>query len=177
MSTNNILRYPIGKFKAPKNFTDELREEFISEIEETPFHLRNAVENLDEDQLNTPYRQGGWTVEQVIHHLPDSHMNAYIRVKLALTENEPVIKPYDQDAWAKLEDYRTTPIETSLQLLDSVHLRWIILLRSLNPDQFERSMQHPEIGLITIDWCVAQYAWHGKHHIAQINSLKQRMGW
>lgn len=104
-------------------------------------------------------------------------MNAYIRVKLALTENEPVIKPYDQDAWAKLEDYRTTPIETSLQLLDSVHLRWIILLRSLNPDQFERSMQHPEIGLITIDWCVAQYAWHGKHHIAQINSLKQRMGW
>jgi DinB superfamily len=109
--------------------------------------------------------------------LPDSHMNAYIRIKLALTEDEPTIKTYKEDVWAKLEDYFTTPINISLTLLDAVHARWIILLRSLEPEQFERKLRHPEIGLIDINWCVAQYAWHGKHHIAQINSLKQRMGW
>jgi len=171
------LKYPIGKFKAPKVYNAELREGFISGIEETPFFLRQAVENLDEEQLNTPYREGGWTVEQVVHHLPDSHMNAYIRTKLALTEKEPVIKPYKQDAWAHLEDYVTTPIETSLTLLESVHTRWVILLKSLEPDQFNCKMTHPEVGLIDINWILAQYAWHGKHHIAHINSLKQRMGW
>jgi hypothetical protein len=177
MKKDEHLRYPIGKFKKPKEFTNELRESLISEIEETPFHLRDAVENLNEDQLNTPYREDGWTVEQVIHHLPDSHMNAYIRIKLALTENEPVIKTYKEDVWAKLEDYITTPINISLTLLDAVHARWVILLKSLKPEQFKRKLRHPEIGLIDIDWCIAQYAWHGKHHIAQINSLKQRMGW
>ncbi len=177
MNSNMNLRYPIGKFNMPKEFTNELRDSLISEIEETPFLLREAVENLNEDQLNTPYREDGWTVEQVIHHLPDSHMNAYIRIKLALTEDEPTIKTYKEDVWAKLEDYFTTPINISLTLLDAVHARWIILLRSLEPEQFERKLRHPEIGLIDINWCVAQYAWHGKHHIAQINSLKQRMGW
>lgn len=177
MKENEHLRYPIGKFKAPKEFTIDLRENLISEIEETPFHLRDAVESLNDDQLNTPYREGGWTVEQVIHHLPDSHMNAYIRIKLALTEDVPVIKPYKEDAWAKLEDYITTPIETSLMLLDSIHKRWVILLRSLTAEQFNRKFRHPEVGLVDINWCVAQYAWHGKHHIAHINSLKQRMGW
>ena len=171
------LKYPIGKFKAPKEYTDELRENFISEIEETPFYLRQAVENLNEDQLNTPYREGGWTVGQVVHHLPDSHMNAYIRCKLVLTENEPVIKTYNQDAWAKLEDYVTTPVETSLNLLEAVHTRWVILLKSMLREQFSRKMKHPEFGVVDINWLLAQYAWHGKHHIAQINSLKERMGW
>ena len=171
------LRYPIGIFNPPKEYTDVLREGFISEIEETPFYLRQAVENLNEEQLNTPYRAGGWNVEQVIHHIPDSHMNAYIRTKLALTEKEPIIKPYDQDAWAQLEDYSTTPVETSLKLLDVIHTRWVILLKSLTPDQFECTMRHPEIGLIDINWLLAEYAWHGKHHVAHINSLKQRMGW
>lgn len=177
MNEIDRLKYPIGKFKAPKEYTAELRESYISEIEETPFYLRQAVENLNEEQLNTPYRTGGWTVEQVIHHIPDSHMNAYIRTKLALTEKEPTVKPYDQDAWAQLEDYSTTPVETSLKLLDAIHTRWVILLKSLSPDQFERTMRHPEIGLIDINWLLAQYAWHGKHHVAHINSLKQRMGW
>jgi hypothetical protein len=171
------LRYPIGRFREPKEYNQELREGFINEIEETPFYLRQAVENLNEDQLNTPYREGGWTVEQVVHHLPDSHMNAYIRVKLALTEKEPLIKTYKEDAWAKLEDYVTTPIEVSLELLESIHNRWIILLKSLSSAQFERTLNHPERGVIDINWLLAQYAWHGKHHIAQINSLKQRMGW
>lgn len=171
------LRYPIGKFKPPKEYNNELREEFIGEIEETPFFLRQAVENLNDDQLNTPYREGGWTVEQVIHHLPDSHMNAYIRFKLGLTEKEPTIKTYNEDAWAKLEDYLTTPVETSLTLLESVHTRWVILLKSLSHEQFQHKLNHPEAGLIDLNWLLAQYAWHGKHHVAQINSLKQRMGW
>lgn len=177
MKETNLLRYPIGKFKPPKEYNDELREELIGEIEETPFFLRQAVENLNEDQLNTPYREGGWTVEQVIHHLPDSHMNAYIRFKLALTEREPTIKTYNEAIWAKLEDYLTTPVETSLMLLESIHIRWVILLKSLSPSQFQHKLNHPEIGLIDLNWLLAQYAWHGKHHIAQINSLKQRMGW
>ena len=177
MNDVNNRRYPIGKFKAPKEYNDELRESFINEIEETPFYLRQAVENLNEDQLNTPYREAGWTIDQVVHHLPDSHMNAYIRTKLALTEKEPVIKPYKEDAWARLEDYITTPIETSMQLLESVHIRWIILLKSLDGQQFLRKMNHPEIGLIDLNWLVALYAWHGKHHVAHINNLKQRMGW
>ncbi len=177
MKEMDHLRYPIGKFKVPKEYNDELREGFISEIEETPFFLRRAIENLNEEQIATPYRVGGWNVEQVIHHIPDSHMNAYIRTKLALTEKVPVIKTYKEDAWAKLEDYFTTPIETSLILLEAVHTRWVILLKSLDNAQFEQKLNHPENGIIDINWMIAQYAWHGKHHIAQINSLKQRMGW
>ncbi len=171
------LRYPIGKFKAPKEYSDELREGLISEIEETPFLLRRAVEDLNDEQLATPYREGGWSLEQVVHHVPDSHMNAYIRTKLALTEKEPVIKPYKEDAWAKLEDYVTTPIDTSLALLEAVHIRWVILLKSLEKDQFYHKLNHPVIGIIDINWILAQYAWHGKHHVAHINSLKQKMGW
>lgn len=171
------LRYPIGKFKSPKEYNEELREGFISEIEETPFLMRRAVENLDEEQMSTPYRVGGWTVEQVVHHVPDSHMNAYIRTKLALTETMPLIKTYEEDAWAKLEDYSTTPVETSLLLLETLHLRWVILLKSLSEDQFNLKLNHPEVGVVDINWITAQYAWHGKHHIAHINSLKQRMGW
>lgn len=177
MNEMEQLRYPIGRFKSPKEYNDELRERFIDEIEETPFYLRQSVENLNEVQLNTPYREGGWTLEQVVHHLPDSHINAYIRFKLALTEKEPVIKTYKEAEWAKLDDYITTPIETSLILLESVHVRWIILIKSLSPDQFKRKLNHPEYGIVDINWLLAQYAWHGKHHIAQINSLKQRMGW
>jgi hypothetical protein len=177
MKAIDRLRYPIGKFSPPKEYNDDLREGFISEIEEMPFFLRHVVENLNDEQLATPYREGGWTIEQVVHHVPDSHMNAYIRTKLALTETEPVIKTYEEDAWAKLEDYITTPIETSLVLLEAVHTRWVILLKSLKKDQFERKLNHPDAGRVDINWILAQYAWHGKHHTAHINSLKQRMGW
>jgi DinB superfamily len=171
------LRYPIGKFKVPKEYTHELRETFIHEIEEAPFNLRKAVKGLNEIQFNTPYRKDGRTVEQVVHHIPESHMNAYIRFKLALTEKEPAIKTYKEDIWAKLEDYITTPVESSLTLLDALHKRWVILLRAISTEQFERKLYHPEIGLININWLLAQYAWHGKHHVVHIISLKKRMKW
>ena len=171
------LRYPVGKFQTPDEYTQELRETYISEIEETPFNLRKAIEDLDNEQINTPYREGGWTVEQVVHHLPDSHMNAYIRLKLALTEKEPTIKTYKQEAWAELIDYSTTPVETSLSLLDSLHQRWVIVLKSLDEKQFDRKLHHPEVGVIDINWLIAQYAWHGRHHVAHITSLRKRMGW
>jgi hypothetical protein len=139
--------------------------------------LRAAVAGLDAAQLDTPYRPGGWTVRQVVHHVPESHMNAYIRIKLALTENEPVIKPYDEDAWAKLPDVVPTSIETSLTLLDALHVRWVTLLRLLDDAQFARAFEHPEWGRVPIEGAVAQYAWHGKHHTAHITRLRERMGW
>jgi len=127
--------------------------------------------------LNTPYRDGGWTVRQVIHHVPESHMNAYIRFKLALTENEPTIKPYDEAAWAETADVRETPIEVSLALLENLHARWVVLLRSMNPADFTKQFQHPERGVVTLEMNLALYAWHGKHHAAHITSLRERMKW
>jgi uncharacterized damage-inducible protein DinB len=170
-------RYPVGKFdgKAPANEGE--RKQFIRDIEETPAKLRAAIRGLSEEQLNTPYRDGGWTVRQVIHHVPDSHLNSYIRFKLALTEDEPTIKPYMEDRWAELADSRLTPIETSLTLLDSLHQRWVLLLRSFTPEDWKRTFRHPDMGLLSLDKTVALYSWHGRHHVAHITSLREKKGW
>jgi hypothetical protein len=171
------LQYPIGKFQWGGAITDEQREQLIGQIEQAPAQLRQAVAGLTEEQVDTPYRPGGWTVRQVVHHLPDSHMNAYVRFRLALTEDVPTIKPYDQERWAALEDARTAPTELSLSLLESLHRRWVLLLRSLRAADFARTFQHPEIGLVTLDKYLGMAAWHGRHHIAHITSLRDRMGW
>lgn len=170
-------RYPIGKFdgKAPANEAE--RNNFIRDIEETPAKLRASIRGLSQEQLDTPYREGGWTVRQVIHHVPDSHLNSYIRFKLALTEDEPTIKPYMEDRWAQLADSRLTPIETSLTLLDSLHERWVLLLRSFTGDDWKRTFRHPEMGLLSLDKTVALYSWHGRHHVAHITALRASKGW
>lgn len=170
-------RYPIGKFDRNINVTKEMRSDCIKTIETLPSQLRTEVENLSEQQLDTPYRDGGWTIRQVIHHLPDSHINSYVRFKLALTEDNPKIKTYEEHLWAELPDTFKTPIDVSLNLLESLHARWAVLLRSLIDEQLEKTFQHPEWGDITLDKTLALYAWHSKHHLAHITELKKKMGW
>ena len=171
------LRYPIGNFSFPKSVTPDQLRTWIDEIEAHPAAFRQAVRNLTDAQLDTPYRPDGWTVRQVAHHLPDSHMNAYVRYKLALTEDEPTIRPYDQERWAELPDASSGPIEPSLVLLDQLHARWVRLLRALEPTDFDRRFKHPEIGVLTLAALTALYAWHGKHHTAHVTGLRGRMGW
>jgi uncharacterized damage-inducible protein DinB len=171
------LRYPIGEFEPVANLTDEQRGQFIGQIAETPWRLAAAVAGLNPQQLDTPYRPGGWTVRQLIHHVPDSHMNAYVRFKLALTEDEPVIKPYDEARWVELADSKSTPPEVSLALLDNLHKRWVALLLSIEPADWARKFRHPERGTMTLDDTLALYAWHGRHHAAHITSLRERNGW
>jgi uncharacterized damage-inducible protein DinB len=171
------LKYPTGRFSFQPPSTVEQRTQWIAEIAETPAKLRAAVAGLNEDQLQTPYREGGWTVRQVVHHVPDSHMNAYVRFKLALTETEPLIKPYKEAAWAELADSRETPIEVSLALLDHLHDRWVRLLRSLREEDFARPFRHPELGVVPLERNLALYAWHGKHHVAHITALRERERW
>jgi hypothetical protein len=171
------LRYPIGEFKSPSTFSAEDRRRSIAIIGETPAKMRAAVHGLNESQLDSPYRPGGWSVRQLVHHVPDSHLNAYIRFKLALTEDTPTIKPYDEASWAKLEDSKKTPVETSLTLLESLHQRMTVLLKSLKPGDFERKLNHPERGPMTVDSVLALYAWHGPHHVAHITELRKREGW
>jgi DinB superfamily len=171
-------RYPIGPFRFDGRSDQRQRESWIGEIASAPGQLRAAVAGLTPPQLDTPYRDKGWTVRQVVHHVPDSHLNAYIRIKLALTEAEPTIKPYDEARWAELPDARSTPIETSLTLLECLHRRWVLLLRELKPGDFERRFHHPEQGRsIGLEEVLALYAWHGRHHVAHITSLRSRMGW
>ena len=171
------LRYPVGEFEKRDKLNGAERREMIDQIAAAPRRLREAATGLNEQQLDTPYREGGWTVRQVVHHLPDSHLNAYTRLKLALTEHEPVIKPYDEAAWAKLPDSKQVPIETSLVLMESVHERFVTILRSMTEEQFARKFTHPDHGLMTLDWLVAMYAWHGRHHVGHITSLRERKGW
>jgi len=171
------LRYPIGKFSYNGPLTGETRETFLNDIARAPANLRSVVKGLSDAQLDTPYRPGGWTVRQVVHHVPDSHMNAFIRFKLALTEDEPTIKPYAEDRWADLGDVAATPTDTSLCLLDCLHQRWMKLLHSLTPEQWKRTFRHPEFGLMTLDKTLAMYAWHGRHHVAHITSLRETNGW
>jgi len=172
------LSYPIGKFEWSGAVTPAERQRLIAQIAAMPAKFRAAVAGLTPKQLDTPYRPGGWTVRQLIHHVPDSHMNAFIRSKLALTENQPTIKPYEQQLWADLADAADTPIETSLVLLDALHERWVILLRSLEPQDFARMLIHPEhTAPLSLDWVLAQYAWHGAHHTAHVTALRDRMGW
>jgi uncharacterized damage-inducible protein DinB len=163
-------RFPIGSFEYPHTVSAQQREEFLGRLASTPALLRAAVAGLSDAQLDTPYREGGWTIRQVVHHLPDSHMNSYIRFKLALTEDEPTIKPYDEAAWATLRDTAETPIETSLVLLESLQARWVTLLRGLTEEQWKRTMRHPVNGLLRLDQVLALYAWHGDHHIAHIRN-------
>jgi len=170
-------RYPIGKFHFEGLPSQDQRAKLIAEIEQAPAALRTAVKDLSAPQLDTPYREGGWTVRQVVHHLPDSHMNAYVRYKLALTEDEPTIKPYAEDGWAQLADSKSTPIEVSLALLDSLHTRWVRLLRSLEPTDWKKNFRHPELGLVSLEKNLGIYAWHGKHHVAHVTELKKGMGW
>ncbi len=171
-------RYPVGKFEAPTgSVSEQQRKEWIAAIEETPKRLREAVKGLNESQINTAYREGGWTVRQVVHHVPESHMNAYIRFKLALTEDNPTIKPYEEDKWAMLPDI-STPIEVSLQLLDSLHVRWVNLLKLLKEQEWKRTYHHPAMGkTLPLEQVLAQYAWHGRHHVAHITTLRKSKGW
>lgn len=171
------LRYPVGKFRFPESVSDADRSRMIDAIEEAPSKLRDAVRGLDEDQLGTPYRPGGWTLGQIVHHIPDSHMNSYIRFKLAVTEDEPTIKAYDEAVWAELTDARDASVDDSLRLLEGLHGRWVFFLRALGPDELARTFKHPEIGTVTVAQNIALYAWHGRHHVAHITSLKQREGW
>ncbi|HTZ94934.1 MAG TPA: putative metal-dependent hydrolase [Terriglobales bacterium] len=170
-------RYPIGKFQFSGSTDEAQRAQFIGEIEKTPGALRAAIDGLTPQQIETPYRDGGWTVRQVIHHVPESHMNAYIRFKLAMTEDDPTIKPYMEDRWADTGDVLATPLETSLTLVDSLHDRWVRLLRSLKPDEWKRTFRHPELGTVSLEKSLALYAWHGRHHAAHITELRKRMGW
>jgi uncharacterized damage-inducible protein DinB len=170
-------RYPIGKFAMPQDITPSLRQTAIEETAQLPRKLLAAVDGLTDPQLNTPYREGGWTIRQVVHHLADSHMNAYIRLRLALTEVEPTIRPYEQSAWAKLEDAQHAPAEVSLQLLDSLHERWTRLLRSLKAEDYARRLIHPEAGPRNVDWLLFLYAWHGRHHTAHITELCKGKNW
>jgi len=192
------LRYPIGEFDPPKEIAAELRTRLIQDIAEAPAFLRKAVAGLSDEQLSTPYRPGGWTVRQVVHHLPDSHLNGYSRMKLALTEDLPIIKPYDQEKWVLVTAARV-PIEASLRLLEGLHELWAAMLRSLSEEQWHRGFIHPALvgppdeehakqpwrrgfiaddrGVLTVEGILPTYAWHGKHHIAHITSLRERMGW
>lgn len=171
------LRYPIGKFHFDGPTAEEEKHKAIDDIARAPANLRAAVKGLSAQQLDTPYRPEGWTVRQLAHHVPDSHLNAYVRFKLTLTEEEPTIKPYAEDRWARLADTQATPVEVSLAMLDSLHDRWIRLLRSLQPEDWKRCFRHPELGLVSLEKNLALYAWHGRHHVAHITSLRERNGW
>ena len=170
-------KYPVGKFQRPESVTPHDRMKAIAAIAALPAMLSTAVKGLDRDQLDTPYREGGWTVRQLVHHIADSHMNAYIRVRFALTEDWPTIKPYDEAAWAALHDAATAPVEWSLELVESLHARWVMLLQSLNESQWLRGYHHPEDGLVTVELAALIYAWHSRHHVAHITHLRAKENW
>jgi len=171
------LRYPIGEFQPPARVTTAERESHIEQVELLPAQLRAAVAGLDSTQLDTAYREAGWTLRQVVHHLADSHMNGFVRFRLVLTEDEPLIKPYAPDLWGELADSRTSPVEVSLALLSALHERWVRLLRALDDEQWARRGRQPELGPQSLDVTLAKYAWHGAHHVAHITGLRQRRGW
>lgn len=175
------LRYPIGKFEWTVPATDadaaKGRARYMANLSELPAKMRAAVGGLNEQQLKTPYRPEGWTVRQLVHHLPDSHLNAYIRFKLALTEDQPQIKTYDEADWARLPDNDVTPIETSLQLLAALQARWVDTLHCMKVSDFGRTLFHPERGVLTLDQMLALYSWHSLHHTAHITALRERLGW
>ena len=173
----NTLRYPIGQFTSVQEFTEEQRNQVIESIAEIPDRLRHAVNGLRLEQLSAPYRPGGWTVQQVVHHLADAEMNAYIRFKRGLTEERPLAGTFREDLWAELNDYQDTSVETSISLLEALHNRFVKLLLGLKPSDFERSVTSPTHGDMTLDVAVQRFSWHARHHIAQITSLRERMGW
>jgi hypothetical protein len=170
------LRYPIGPFK-PEPTSAAARRNQIKDLSGAATHLRQSLRGLTDAQLDTPYRPDGWTVRQVVHHLPDSHANAYIRMRLALTEDAPKINPFDEARWAELEDARRGVVEPSLKMVDAIHLRWVMLLRTLGEDDWKRTYVHPEMGRVTLAKALDLYAWHTRHHLAHITSLRERMSW
>jgi hypothetical protein len=173
-----ILRYPVGKFSPPAIVLPEDIEHWIQTIENLPGRMRNAVKDLNDSQLDTRYREGGWTIRQVVHHVPDSHMNAYFRFKLALTEDNPTIRPYLENLWAELPDSKSAPIAVSLDILESVHKRWLIVLRNMTEADFKRTFYHPESKVTrSLEVVLCLYHWHSRHHLAHITELKNRMGW
>jgi uncharacterized damage-inducible protein DinB len=169
-------RFPVGTFTPPESVTADERAYAVATLAELPSQLRNAVDDLDQEQLDTPYRDGGWSVRQVVHHLADSHTNAVIRVRLALTEDWPTVLPYDENAWSMLHDY-TAPVEWSLELIESLHARWVMLLQSLSEQQWQRGFNHPKIGPMTVETATMLYAWHSRHHVAHITHLRAREDW
>ncbi|WP_044748840.1 YfiT family bacillithiol transferase [Bacillus alveayuensis] len=172
------VRYPIGKFVKPESFSEEDLKSWINDIKSLPKRLREAVDGLSEEQLNTPYREGGWTVTQVVHHLADVNMNAFVRTKLIVTEELPTVKPFEENDWAETAEASSFPIEASLKLLEGLHDRWAALLESLEPEQFQRKLYHPILKTaMDLYTCVAIYAWHGKHHVAHITNLRKQKGW
>lgn len=172
------LRFPTGRFHRPATpLGDTERRRMIDVIADTPRALREAVSGLSDAQLDTPYREGGWTVRQLVHHVPDSHVNSYMRFKLGLTEDAPTIKTYEEALWAELPDARELPIEPSLALLESLHARWVHLLRSMTPSDWSKEITHPEHGRLPLDFFLALYAWHGPHHVGHAKALRERKGW
>jgi hypothetical protein len=174
---DDALKYPIGRLQRQASYTSAERDAMIARLAGQPASLRAAIDALDDAALDTPYRPGGWTVRQLVHHVADGHMNAYIRVKLALTEDEPTVKPYDQDAWVQLADVTAVAPSVSLALLEGTHARLVPVLRAMSPDDFRRGLMHPENGRMTVDDVLATYAWHGDHHVAHIRALRRRSGW
>jgi len=173
----NSLQYPIGKY-VEQPFTSSQLSEWLTDIQILPMQIEHSISDLDESQLDTPYREGGWTVKQLVHHVADSHMNAYIRFKLGLTEVKPTIKTYDEKEWAKMQDTKNLPINISITLLHALHLRWIEILRSMTEDDFKKEVYHPEHKThLTLWYLLGMYAWHGKHHVAHVTGLRDRMGW
>lgn len=171
------LRYPIGRYEPREDIAAAQRQPWIDEIAGAPAKLQAAVSGLPASQLDTPYRPGGWTVRQIVHHLPDSHLNSYVRFRLALTEEEPTIKTYEEARWAELPDARTAPVDVSLQLLSALHQRWVLLLQSFGDAEFARTFRHPDLGVMKLDNTVGLYAWHGRHHVAQIVAMRDRRDW
>lgn len=177
MSQPDILRFPVGRFSPPASATPDLRATQMDTLRQLPSHLRDAVVGLSDAQLDTPYREGGWTLRQVVHHVADSHMNAYVRFKLAVTEDWPTIKAYDEAAWAELADGRTLPVDVSLRLIEGLHARWVALLASMQEADFEKGYVHPVLGRQSLAQALALYAWHSRHHTAHVTSLRARMNW
>jgi len=175
-STASDFRYPIGGFSFPPSLQPGQRQEAIGNIKAAPSHLRSAVQGLGDAQLDTPHRPDGWNLRTIAHHVPDSHLNAYTRFKLALTEENPTIRPYDQEKWAELADSKI-PVEMSLRLLEGLHARWVALLESLPESAWSRTLAHPEVGTLRLDQVLALYGWHSRHHVAQIASARERNGW
>lgn len=171
------LRYPVGRYEAPPLYRSAFVKQAMVLLEALPAKLRQAVDSLSDEQLDTPYRPGGWTLRQVVHHLADSHLNSYTRFRLALTEENPTIKPYEESSWAYLHDARWAAPALSLQLLEALHQRWVLLLRSLTMEEWHRSFVHPQNGDTYLFQAVGMYAWHGEHHVGHILSLKERMAW
>jgi len=179
MSTQALAidpRYPIGKFQYQGPYSETQRQRLISILTDLPTKLRAAVAGLNEKQLDTPYRDGGWTVRQTVHHVADSHMNSFIRFRWAITEDSPTIKPYNEALWAEIPDAKE-PVEVSLTLIDSLHRRLVVMLNTFSPEQWTRTLMHPENGVMTLDKMLGLYAWHSQHHVAHITELRKRMGW